>query len=185
MRWIENIGLLTGALLLVGCFDPGLTSTDERFERRLDEFLAVAPIGEQSSSATRALLTDLFGVEVQQVCMIGGSDWSGTVDLQWSLAEMPIPVENLRDAGSGDLSTDGLVALIGIDAQSIGHVRRGWLGDVCAQTIEPVCWPVDDQFQMAVVSELIEGGPKAGRHIHGVQIVRDGHQSCRIGRTVR
>jgi hypothetical protein len=186
MRLTANLVLLMGALLLVGCFDPGLTSKDKRFEGRLDEFLNLAPIGEQSPAATRALLTDLFGVEVQRVCMIGGSDWAGDVALQWTGAETPIPVENLRDVGSGDLDADGLVALIGIDAQSNGYVRRGWLGSVCAQNAGPVCWSVDDQFRMSVVADaLIDNGPDTGQHIYGIQFARDGQRSCPIGRTAR
>lgn len=172
--------LFFSAPLLMGCFGPDFTARDRRFERRLQEFVAEAPLGEQSANTTQTLLTDLFGAEVRQVCLLGGGDFVPDVKYQWSNAEAPIPVENLRDTGSGDLSLDGLVALVGIDEQSNGHVRRGWLGGECTDYSDGLaCWPVDDELSLSVVEgTLFDAGPHAGRRARAVQLSRAGRQSC-------
>jgi hypothetical protein len=169
--WTKLAALFLSAPMLVAC-SPDFTAKDRRFERRLQEFVADASLGDQSPNATRLLLTDLFGADV----------FAPDVVYQWSSAEAPIPADNLRDAGSGDLSLDGLVALVGIDGQATGYVRRIWLGGECTDHAGgPVCWPADDELKLAVVEGTpYDAGPHAGRRGRAIQFRRGDQRSCAL-----
>ncbi len=158
-------------LLATGC-GPDLTERDRAFANNLANLLAQHDFGPVEPAP--GILRSLFGRDVETICIVSGGDWATDVRTQWrnDEAAMPIPVERLRDAGSGDLSYDGLVAVVGIDGTRKGWVRRGWFGDsMCSDHGETACWRADQLSLEIVKGPAFDAGPHAGETMKALQLV--------------
>lgn len=183
MRVRLSVALLSTALSLAtgacdGVIDPGLTSRDHAFEDRLDKALSARGPGRLSQEEVRVLLDSLFETPVAQVCIISGGDWVEGVRAQWSRApSMPTSVDKLLDAGSGDISLDGLVAVVGVNDQGQGYVRRGNLGSADCDYQSPICWHVNSLKAEVVDGRLYDAGPLAGTQGRALRL-SDGQRSA-------
>jgi hypothetical protein len=175
--------VLTLAALSAGC-GPSFTGKDREFESRLAQALEDESNGPLATGREAALLAQLFGEEVEQVCFLGGGDWVPGVSHQWESGQaLPIPPSQLRDLGSDDLSFDGMVAIVGVTPSGAGLVRRGWFGDPgCSDYADgPVCWPVNVVALEVVRGSTPDAGQRAGQAGVAVEFVnRDtGARTCR------
>jgi hypothetical protein len=129
-------------------------------------------LGAVSSAETRRLLSSLFDADLDKLCVVYGGDWAESVNEQWAQAgERPTSAANLRNVGTGGLDLDGLVAIVAVDRQGIGHVRRAFLGGECTDhSRPPPCLSIED-----IEGEIVQGseyvaGPFAGRRGRAIEL---------------
>jgi hypothetical protein len=172
-------------MLVLNACGPSFSVEDKQFERRLAEAAAEHGYGEIGRDRSAALLRDAFGESVEHVCFVYGGDWEPDVAYQWEHAKErpPISVEQLR-RGNGDLSYDGMVAIVGVTPNGEGIVRRGWYGDsLCSDhSGGPYCWRLDRMTAVVVRGSTPDAGPHAGETRRALQFtdLETGAQSCRL-----
>lgn len=161
---------------------PALSSEDKVFGRRLADLVAGREFGPIPQTQTAETLRTLFNRDVSSICVISGGDWVIDVESQWrrNEASMPAPFSKLRNVGDGDLSLDGMVALVGIDAAGYGWVRRGSFGGECSDYSDPICLPVSSVSLEIVAGRTFDTGIEAGKTMKALRLAdsTSARQSC-------